>query len=127
MHKIEVLNNEKCEIIKTLREKMNVTFTPVGKTQNQTHMKNQQLQMLMMKVNLSVWKEEPYIRQLHGSWRWLNKVLHYWRHKPVIEKWFVQTSKTWKLENQQKSNSLHQAKLRLSIEPTKKLKQQSPG
>lgn len=37
MHKIEALNNEKCEIIKTLREKMNVTCTPVGKTHGQTH------------------------------------------------------------------------------------------
>lgn len=37
MHKIEALNNEKYEIIKTLREKMNVTFTPVGKTKDQTH------------------------------------------------------------------------------------------
>lgn len=37
MHKIEAHNNEKSEIIKALREKMNVTCTPVGKTHGQTH------------------------------------------------------------------------------------------
>lgn len=37
MHKIEAHNNEKSEIIKTLREKVNVTCTPVGKKHGQTH------------------------------------------------------------------------------------------
>lgn len=47
MHKIETSNKKNYEIIKNSREKMNVTFTPVGKHRTKCIMKNEQLQMLV--------------------------------------------------------------------------------
>lgn len=47
MYKIEIFNKKNYEIIKNLREKMNVIFMLVGKYRIKCIMKNEQLQMLV--------------------------------------------------------------------------------